>query len=96
MANIYLQNKQENGGGAPVVSLMLKSDLLSSREKSISVFSQECLTFYSVPPSFFMEEGSCSLYMGSRRFPSETKGEGGTLLTCYDLFSLYIAKLPFR
>ena len=86
MANIYLQNKQENGGGASVVSPMPKSDLFSSREKSISVFSQECLTFYGVLPSSFMEEGSCPLYMGIRRFLSETEGECGVLFKYHDLF----------
>ena len=63
---------------------------------TICVFGQECLTFYDVPPSSLMEEGSCLFYMGSRRFPSETEGEGGALLAWYDLFSFYIAKLPFK
>ena len=33
-----------------------------------------------------MKEGHCPLFMGSRRFPSETKGEGGALFAYYDLF----------
>ena len=47
-----------------------------------------------------MEEGRCPLYMGSRRFPSETKGECGALFMYYDLFfplysqtALHIGKL---
>ena len=50
-----------------------------------------------------MEEGCCPLYMGSRRCPSETEGEGGALFTFYDMFfllynqtTLQIAKLPFK
>ena len=54
--------------------------------KEFVFFSQESLTFYGVTPSSFMEEGFCPLFMGSRRFPSETEGEGGALLACYDLF----------
>ena len=87
---MYLQNKQENGGGALVASPMPKTDLPQSREKTIFIFSQEYLTIYNVTPSSLMEEGRYPLYMGSRRFPSETKGEGGALFTYYDLFfSLY-------
>ena len=33
-----------------------------------------------------MEEGRCPLFMGSRRFPYETEGEGGALFACYDMF----------
>ena len=33
-----------------------------------------------------MEEGRCPLYMVSRRFPSETEGEGGVLFAFYDMF----------
>ena len=33
-----------------------------------------------------MEEGRCPLFMGSKRFPSEKKGESGALFVCYDLF----------
>ena len=84
---MYLQNKQENDGGSLVASPMPKSDMKSGeREKSIRIFSQEYLTFYGVTPSLFMEEGPCPLYMGSKRFTSETEGEGGALFTCYDLF----------
>ena len=50
-----------------------------------------------------MEEGCCPLYMGSRRCPSETEGEGGALFAFYDMFfllysqtALQIAKLPFK
>ena len=83
---MYLQNTQESGDGAPIVSLMPKSDSEIQREKSICIFSQESLTFYGVTPSSLMEEGRCPLYMGSRRFPSKTEGEGGALFVCYDLF----------
>ena len=41
-----------------------------------------------------MEEGRCSLDMGSGQFPSETEGEGGALLPVMTCSSLYIAKLP--
>ena len=80
---MYQQNKQENGGGAPVASLVPKSGLEIYREKSIYIFHQEYLTFYGVTPSLFSEEGRCPLYMGSRRF--------SRVMTCS---SLYIAKLP--
>ena len=41
-----------------------------------------------------MEEGLCPLYMGSRRFPSETEVEVA-LCSCFMTYSsLYIAKLP--
>ena len=83
---MYLQNKKENGGGAPVPSPMPKSDLFLLKEKSICIFNQEYLTLYGVTPSSFMEVGSCPLYMGIKRFPSETEGEGGALLACYDMF----------
>ena len=33
-----------------------------------------------------MEEGSYPLFVGGRRFPSETEGEGGALFACDDLF----------
>ena len=49
-------------------------------------FSQECRTFFGVIPSSFIEEGGGSFFMESRRFPSETEGEGDTLFACYDLF----------
>ena len=83
---MYLQNKQENGGGALVVSLMPKSNQGIWRVKEFVVFSQECLTFFDVTTSSFMEEGCCLLFMGSKRFPSETNGEGGALFTCHNLF----------
>ena len=87
---MYLQNEQENGGGALIASTMPKSGLEIYREKSIRLFSQESLTFYCVIPFVFMEEGRCPLYMGSRRFPSETEGVSGTLFAFYDfLFPLY-------
>ena len=33
-----------------------------------------------------MEEGRCSIFMGSRRFPSKTEGKGGALFACDDMF----------
>ena len=83
---MYLQYKQENGGGAPVASPMPQSDSKIWREKESVFFSQEGLTFYGVTPSSFMEEGRCPLFMGSIRFLSEMEGEGGALFACYDLF----------
>ena len=88
LASMYLQNKQENGCGLPVASPMPKSDQENWRVKISIFFSPECLTFYGVTPFSFMEEGRCSLFMRSRRFPSETEREGGALFTCYDLFFL--------
>ena len=84
---MYLQNKQENGGGAPVTSPMLKSDQGIWRVKEFVFFSQECSAF--LVNSSFMEEGRCPLFMGSRRFPSETEREGNALFACYDLFFLF-------
>ena len=63
---MYLQNKQENDGDAPAASPMLKSDQGIERVKESVFFSQECLTFFGVLPSFFMEEGGGPLFMGSR------------------------------
>ena len=83
---MYLQNKQENGGGASVASLMPKSEKGIWRVKEFVFFSQECLTFYGVTPSSFMEEGRYPLFRRSRRFPSEMEGEGGALFACYGLF----------
>ena len=83
---MYLQNKQENISGAPIASPMPKLDSKIWKEKESIFFSQECLTFYGVTLSSFMEEGRCPLFMGSKRFPSETEGEGDTLFACYDLF----------
>ena len=48
---MYMQNKQDNGGGVPVASPMLKSDSEIWREKESIFFSQESLTFYGVIPS---------------------------------------------
>ena len=63
---MYLQNKQENDGGAPAASPMPKSDQGIWRVKESVFFSKECHTFFGVIPSFFMKEGGGSLFMGSR------------------------------
>ena len=53
---MYLQNKQENGDGAPAASLMPKSDQGIWRVKESIFFSKECHTFLVVIPPSFMEE----------------------------------------
>ena len=63
---MYLQNKQENDGDAPVAFSMPKSDQGILREKESVFFSKECPTFLSVIPSSFMKEGGGLLFMGSR------------------------------
>ena len=63
---MYLQNKQENGGGAPAASLMPKSDKGIWRVKESVFFSKECRTFFGVIPSFFIEKGGGPLFMRSR------------------------------
>ena len=54
--------------------------------KEFAFFNQECLTFYDIIPSSFMEEGRSPLFMESRRFSSKTEGEGDVLFACYDIF----------
>ena len=72
------------------------SQIQKSGERKESVFfSQECLTFYDATPSSFIQEGHCSLFMGSKRFPLETKGEGGALFACYDLFFPLYSQISF-
>ena len=63
---MYLQNKQENGGGAPAASPMSKLDPGIWRVKESVFFSQEYLTFFGVISSFFMELGGGPLCLGSR------------------------------
>ena len=63
---MYLQNKQENGDGAPAASLMPKSDKGIWRVKEFVFFSQEYITSFGVVPSSFMEQGGGPLFMGSR------------------------------
>ena len=54
---MYLQNKQENDGGAPATSPMFKSDQRIWRVKESIFFSQERLNFFGlIPPSFIEEE----------------------------------------
>ena len=83
---MYLQNKQESGGGAPVASPMPKSDSETWREKRICIFQSRVSYLHGVTLSSFMEEGRCPLFMGSRRFPFEMEGEGSALFACYDPF----------
>ena len=55
---MYLQNKQENDGGAPAASPMPKSNQAIWREKESVFFNKKCRTFFVViPPSFMEEEG---------------------------------------
>ena len=53
---MYLQNKQENDGGAPIASPMPKSDQGIWRVKVSVFFNQECRTFFVVIPPSFMEK----------------------------------------
>ena len=63
---MYLQNKQENSGGASIASPMAKSNQGIWRVKESIFFSQECHTFFGFIPSSFMKEGGGPLFMGSR------------------------------
>ena len=63
---MYLQNKQENDGGAPAASPMLKSDQGIWRVKESIFFSKECRTFLVVIPPSFMEEEDDPISMESR------------------------------
>ena len=65
LANMYLQNKQENGGGAPAASPMPKSGQEIWRMKGSVFFSQESRTFLVVIPPSFMEEEDDPIYMES-------------------------------
>ena len=62
---MYLQNRQENGGGAPNASPMPKSDQGIWRVKVSVFFSQECRTFLVVIPPSFMEEENDPISMES-------------------------------
>ena len=62
---MYLQNNQENSGGAPAASLMPKSDQGIWRVKESVFFSEECRTFLVVIPPSFMEEEDNPIYMES-------------------------------
>ena len=77
LASKYLQNKHENGGGAPATSPMPKSYQEIWRVKGSIFFSQECHTFFGMIPPSFIEEKDDLISMESRSFPSETEGEGG-------------------
>ena len=62
---MYLQNKQENGSGAPAASPMPKSDQGIWRVKESVFFSKECRTFLVVIHPFFMEEEDDPISMES-------------------------------
>ena len=86
---MYLQNNQENGGGAPSASPMPKSNQGIWRVKESIFFSEESRTFLVVIPPSFMEEEDDPISMESRRFPSKTEGERGRSLramTCSSFF----------
>ena len=84
--NMYLQIKQENGGGALAASPMPKSDQGNLESKKISLFQSRMSYLLWCHLLLLMEEGRCLLFMGGRRFPSETEGECGALFACDDLF----------
>ena len=84
-----MQNKPENGGGAPATFLMPKLDQGIWRVKESVFFSQECCTFLVVIPPSFMEEEDDPISMESRWFPFKTEGERGHSLramTCSSFF----------
>ena len=62
---MYLQNKQENSGGAPAASPMPKSDQVIWRVKESVFFGKECRTLLVVVPPFFMEEEDDLIFMES-------------------------------
>ena len=63
---MYLQNEQENGGGAPAASPMAKSDQGIWRVRESVLFNIECRTFLLVIPPSFMEEEDDPISMESR------------------------------
>ena len=80
---MYLQNKQENGGGAPIASPMPKSDQGIKRVKESIFFSKECRTFLVVIPPSFMEEEDDPISM-------EIDGRGKrAFFACHGLFFLF-------
>ena len=62
---MYLQNEQENGGGAPAASPMAKSDQGIWRVRESVLFNKECHIFLVVIPPF-MEEEDDPISMESR------------------------------
>ena len=63
---MYLQNKQENGLGAPASSPMPKSDQAILIVKELVFFRKECRTFFVVIPPSYMEEDGDPISMESR------------------------------
>ena len=63
---MYMQNKQEKGGGAPAASPTPKSDQGIRRVKESIFFSKECRTSFVVIPPSFMEEEDDLIFMESR------------------------------
>ena len=63
---MYLQNKQENGGGASTASPMPKSYQGIWRVKELVFFSKEYRTFLVVIPPSFMGEEDDPISMESR------------------------------
>ena len=64
---MYLQNKQENGDGAPATSPMPKSDQEIWRVKESVFFSKKCCTLIVLVPPFFMEEEDYPIFMKEER-----------------------------
>ena len=83
---MYLQNKQENEGGAPIASPIPKSNQGIWRVKEFVCFPiKNVLPSMVSPPLLLWRRGRCPLFMGSRRFTSKMEGEGDALFACYDL-----------
>ena len=85
---MYLQNKQENGGVAPVASPMPKLVLEIWREKRILIFQSRVSYLVRYHPLFFMEEGRCPLSLEVDDFLLKRKGNVALCLrvmTCSSL-----------
>ena len=93
---MYLQNKQENDGGVPFASPMLKLDLEIWREKESVFFNQECFTFYGVTPFSLWRRAVVRFSWEVDDFLTKRKGKVALCLRVMTRSSLYIVKVPFR
>ena len=93
---MYLQNKQENGSGVPVVTPMPKSYLLLVEREINVFFSQDCLTFYGVTPPLSWRRVVVRFTWEVGDALPKRKGKVALCSSVMTCSSLYIAKLPFR
>ena len=76
---MYLQNKQENGGGVLAASSIPKLDQGIWRVKESVFFNKECRTsLIAIPPSFIGEEDD-PIFMEIGDFLPKRKGKEGVL-----------------